>query len=109
MTPDEIKAMTDEQIDKAISGWKDGYDRYSTDLNAAWPLMFDEHGEVPDSWFDNMQAVHGMDMPPVPDPRRCARLICEAYLWLKTKGAGRGYTRRELTGIDKAGNVGRWA
>lgn len=86
MTPDQIKAMGDEQIDKAISGWKDGYDRYSTDLNAAWPLQFNEFSHL--EWDLALREFGNEPRSDYPsDPRRCARLIAEAWLYLKTKGA----------------------
>lgn len=113
MTPDEIKKMTDEELNRAVvasQGWTSvgtenryGHDisvgvppgkmstykrsilPYSTDLNAAWPLQFGSDGLILDEWGDVLEAMIGEVCYPS-DPRRCARLISEAFLYLKTKG-----------------------
>lgn len=86
MTADQIKAMSDDDLSVKISVLtgqvKGGTWRcYSTDLNAAWPLQYGQGMDV----IGQVYRMTGDTMYPS-DPRRCARLISEAFLWLKTKG-----------------------
>ena len=79
MTTDQIKAMSDEQINDAIAQRNDYmFKPYSTDLSAACPLQWGKDIPCNEPAFDNATMET--------DPRRCARLISEAWLYLKTKG-----------------------
>lgn len=83
MTPAQIKALSDQRLDCKIADLLElpitdiMVPDYSTDLSAAWPLQFDI--DVCDS--EEIEKALAYQ-----DPRRCARLISEAFLWLKTKG-----------------------
>lgn len=77
MTPDQIKAMSDEELDSAIS-WRLSAvlsaPHYSTDLNTAWPLQYDEFSHL--EWDLALREFGNEPRSDYPsDPRRVPRKL----------------------------------